>query len=377
MQTRIPCVLMRGGTSRGPYFLASDLPEDAATRDAVLLAAMGSPHRLQVDGLGGGDTLTSKVAIVSPSEEAGVDVDYLFAQVSVDRAIVDTRPNCGNMLSGVGPFAIEAGLVAARDGETVVRIRNVNAGALVESVVRTPGGEVTYEGDAAIPGVAGTAAPISLRFRDVAGGKCGALFPTGEPADEIQGVRATLIDCAMPVMIVEAAALGASALSTPDEIEADAVLMARIEALRIEAGQRMGLGDVRDSVIPKPVLVGPAPALESGPGAELAARYLTPHAVHKAMAVTGGIAIAAASRIEGTTAHAVSTVAAASAAGEGHTVRIAHPSGVVDVDILVEGRDVRWAGTLRTARRIFEGALMVPRKVWAGRTPAAARLAAE
>ncbi|WP_426959620.1 4-oxalomesaconate tautomerase [Muricoccus radiodurans] len=367
MQTRIPCVMMRGGTSRGPYFLATDLPEDPATRDAVLLAAMGSPHRLQVDGIGGGDTLTSKVAIVSRSTEPGVDVNYLFAQVSVDKAIVDTRPNCGNMLSGVGPFAVEAGIVPARDGTTPVVIRNQNTGALVEAVVQTPGGEVTYEGEASIPGVAGTAAPVILKFRDIMGGKCGALFPTGNVADEIQGVRATLIDCAMPVMIVEAAALGASALSPPAEIEADPVLMARIESLRVEAGMRMNLGDVRDSVIPKPVLVGPSPE-----AADLAARYLTPHAVHKAMAVTGGIAIAVASRTPGTVAHAVTTVHTAD-----DTARIAHPSGVIEIALGMKENGVEWAGVLRTARRIFEGNLLVPARIWSGHQAAPLAAAAE
>jgi 2-methylaconitate cis-trans-isomerase PrpF len=357
MQTRIPCVMMRGGTSRGPYFLASDLPEDTAARDAVLLAAMGSPHRLQIDGIGGSDTLTSKVAIVSRSEEPGVDVNYLFAQVSVDRAIVDTRPNCGNMLAGVGPFAVEAGIVTARDGTTPVVIRNQNTGALVEAIVQTPGGEVTYEGEATIPGVPGTAAPVVLRFRDIMGGKCGALFPTGNKTDEIQGVKVSLVDCAMPVMLVEAASLGASALSPPAEIEADAVLMARIEALRVEAGMLMGLGDVRDSVIPKPVLLGPAQE-----AADLAARYLTPLAVHKAMAVTGGIAIAVASRTPGTVAHALTTVHK-----EDGTARVAHPSGVMEIALGMGEDSVEWAGVLRTARRIFEGNILIPSRVWAGR----------
>jgi 2-methylaconitate cis-trans-isomerase PrpF len=365
MQTRIPCVLMRGGTSRGPYFLASDLPAEPATRDAVLLAAMGSPHPLQVDGIGGANTLTSKVAIVSRSAEPGVDVDYLFAQVAVDRAAVDTRPNCGNMLAGVGPFAIEAGLVAAGDPETVVRIRNVNTGALVEALVRTPGGVVTYEGEAALPGVGGTAAPIQLRFREVAGAITGRLFPTGRRTEAIRGVPASLVDCAMPVMLLPAAELGASADATPAEIEADRTLMARIESLRIEAGARMGLGDVRGSVVPKPVLVG---ASSGAGGATLAARYLTPHAVHKALAVTGGIAIATAARLPG-------TVAAACARAHDGPVRIAHPSGELEVALELAGEDgVAWAGVTRTARRVFEGCVLIPARVWDGRgRPAAAR----
>ena len=300
MQTRIPCVLMRGGTSRGPYFLAEDLPADAASRDAVLLAAMGSPHPMQVDGIGGAQTLTSKVAIVSRSATPGVDVDYLFAQVDVGRALVDTRPNCGNMLAGVGPFAIEAGLVPARDGETLVRILNLNTGSRVDAVVRTPGGAVTYEGDAEIPGVPGTAAPIMLRFRDVAGSKTGALFPTGLRQETIGGVAATLVDGAMPMMLLAAAELGADIHATPEALNADAALFARVEALRREAGLRMGLGDVADSVVPKPCLLGPG-----SQGAHLTARYFTPHDCHRAMAVTGGITIAAASRSAGTLAHAI------------------------------------------------------------------------
>ncbi|MGG5811575.1 4-oxalomesaconate tautomerase [Falsiroseomonas sp. CW058] len=361
MQTRIPCVLMRGGTSRGPYFLASDLPADPALRDAVLLAAMGSPHPMQVDGIGGARTLTSKVAIVSRSAAPGIDVDYLFAQVDVERAIVDTRPNCGNMLAGVGPFAIEAGLVPAREGETVVRILNVNTQTRVDAVVQTPGGAVTYEGMAEIPGVAGTAAPVMLRFRDVAGSKTGTMFPSGHRAEEIGGVRVTLIDGAMPMMMVPAAALGADVGAPPEALDADRALMARIEALRLEAGRRMGFGDVADSVLPKPCLVGPGPA-----GAHLAARYFTPHDCHRAMAVTGGITLAAASRTAGT------VVAEAAGADPGEVVRIAHPSGVMEVPIGVEAGEVAWAGTLRTARRIFEGTLLIPRAVWPGH----ARLAA-
>jgi 2-methylaconitate cis-trans-isomerase PrpF len=361
MQTRIPCVLMRGGTSRGPYFLATDLPADAATRDAVLLAAMGSPHPMQVDGIGGARTLTSKVAIVSRSSTPGVDVDYLFAQVDVDSATVDTKPNCGNMLAGVGPFAIEAGLVAAQPGETLVRILNVNTQTRVDSLVQTPGGAVTYEGSAEIPGVAGTAAPIMLRFRDVAGSKTGVMFPSGQKAEEIEGVRVTLIDGAMPMMLVAATALGADVLATPEALDADKAMLARMEALRLEAGRRMGLGDVTGSVVPKPCLIGPGSA-----GAHLTARYFTPHDCHRAMAVTGGITLAAAARTPGT------ILAEALGADPGEEVRIAHPSGVMEVPIGVEDGQVAWAGTLRTARRIFEGTLLIPRAVWAGQPRLAA-----
>lgn len=361
MQTPIPCVIMRGGTSRGPFFLADDLPADAPTRDAVLLAALGSPHPMQVDGIGGGQTLTSKVAIVSRSPATGCDVDYLFAQVDVGRALVDTRPNCGNMLAGVGPFAIEAGLVPARSPETLVRIRNLNTGARVEALVQTPGGTVAYAGAAEIPGVPGTAAPVLLRFRDVAGSQTGRLLPTGAAEETLEDLRATLIDGAMPMMLLDASALGADATASPEALNADAALLARIERLRRLAGQRMGLGDVADSVVPKPCLLGPATA-----GAHITARYFTPHDCHRAMAVTGGVTLAAALRTPGTLAHRL-------AGGDpGEMARIAHPSGVMEVPIGLEGGGVAWAGTLRTARRIFEGRLFVPRAVWAGHQKQAA-----
>jgi 2-methylaconitate cis-trans-isomerase PrpF len=359
MQTRIPCVLMRGGTSRGPYFLAAHLPAEPAARDAVLLAAMGSPHPLQIDGIGGGSTLTSKVAIVGPSAEPEVDVEYLFAQVSTDAGVVDTRPNCGNMLAGVGPFAIESGLVTPTHPETLVRIRNRNTGALIDAVVQTPNGQVTYEGNASIPGVPGTAAPIALRFRDVAGSKTGALFPTGQRSELIDGVEVTLIDGAMPMLLIAAASLGSDATLPPAAIEADTAVLARIEALRLEAGRRMGLGDVSASVIPKPALVGPG-----SDGATLTARYLTPHVVHRAMAVTGGITLAIAARLSG-------TVAAPLASGSGD-VRIAHPAGVLEIGLGLDGETVRWASVLRTARRIFEGHLLVRQDAAAVALPLAA-----
>lgn len=356
MQTRIPCVLMRGGTSRGPFFLADDLPRDPRLRDAVLLAAMGSPHPLQIDGIGGAQTVTSKVAIISRSDSPGIDVDYLFAQVDVARARVDTGPNCGNMLAGVGPFAIEAGLVHARRGETTVRIRNVNTGTRVDAIVATPGGEVTYDGSAVIPGVAGTAAPVRLRFRDIGGSKTGALFPTGQLVEEIDGVAVTLIDGTMPMMLVAADSLGVDIAAPAEALGARVELIARLEALRRVAGRRMGLGDVSASVMPKPCLVGRA----AGGEADLAVRYFTPGDCHRALAVTGGITIAAALRTPGT------LVCAIAGGDPGELVRIAHPSGVMEVPLGLDDGRPAWAETLRTARRIFEGALLIPSHVWAG-----------
>src|SRR6266850_558346 len=259
MNTRaIPCVLMRGGTSRGPYFLASDLPSDAAERDAVLIQVMGSGHELQVDGIGGGHPLTSKVAIVSRSRVPGVDVDYLFAQVNVRERFVDTSPNCGNMLAGVGPFALETGLVSAKDGVSSVRIYNVNTKKLIEARIETPGGRVNYDGNAAIDGVPGTAAPIHLAFLDAAGAKTGKLFPTGNPRDMIAGVTVSCIDAAMPIVAMRAADMGKTGYESPADFAADRAFMTRLEALRLEAGAAMGLGDVRKLVIPKPVLVARA-----------------------------------------------------------------------------------------------------------------------
>jgi len=357
MQIRIPCVLMRGGTSRGPFFLASDLPQDAAERDRVLLAVMGSPHALQVDGIGGANPLTSKVAIISPSRHPDADIDFLFAQVAVDRPLVDTSPNCGNMLAGVGPFAIEAGLVPAADGETRIRIQNLNTGALIDAFVQTPGGEVSYEGTSAIDGVAGFAAPIRLNFLDAAGSKTGALFPTGQVIEAIDGVEVTLVDYAMPMMLLDAASVGLAGNETAEAIDAMPGVLARIETMRRQAGLRMGLGDVADKVIPKVGLLS-APTFGT-----ITSRYLVPLQCHKAHAVTGAACIAAASRIPGTVA------ARLAGAGEGPVV-IEHPSGRIDIDIdagQVEGEGtpvIRSAALIRTARRVFEGNVLIPAEVW-------------
>ncbi len=342
---------MRGGTSRGPYFLASDLPQDPQRRDRVLLKVMGSPHPLQVDGVGGANTLTSKVAIVSRSKQPGADVDYLFAQVSVDEAFVDTKPNCGNMLAGVGPFAIEAGLVKPGARETLVRIYNVNTETLVEAVIQTPDGAVEYDGDTRIDGVAEAAAPIKLTFLDAYGAVTGKLLPTGEVTDRIQGVEVSCVDMAMPVAIMAAEAFGKTGGETAAELDADRDMMKKIEAIRLEAGRRMGLGDVSKLVVPKPVLIS-AP---SG-GAGVRSRYFTPHACHKAHAVTGALAVGTACVLPG-------SVAGRYVRPEGFAggvLRIEHPSGAIEVDLEVEGGNVKRAALVRTARRIFEGSVLVP-----------------
>jgi 2-methylaconitate cis-trans-isomerase PrpF len=354
--TTIPCVLMRGGTSRGPYFLASDLPADPALRDRVLLAAMGSGHPMEIDGLGGGQPQTSKVAIVSPSARPGVDVDYLFAQVHVLERRVDTAPNCGNMLAGVGPFALESGLVAATDPQSRVVIHNVNTGKRIEALIETPGGRVTYAGDARIDGVPGTAAPIRLTFQDAAGAKTGRLLPSGRARDTIDGIDVSLLDMAMPCMLLPAAALGKTGSEPPEALDGDAPLLARLEALRLEAGRLMGLGDVRQSVIPKPVLVARPEA-----GGTLRVRYFMPHVCHRSLAITGSICIATACCLEGSVAADLARLPEPDRDGR---LRLAleHPAGRMEVDLEREQGTgtIRRAALLRTARRIMDGRLHLP-----------------
>ena len=358
--TGIPCIFMRGGTSRGPYFKASDLPKDVAARDRVLLAAMGSPDVRQIDGLGGADTLTSKVAIVSKSERPGVDVDYLFAQVDIGKPMVDTNPSCGNMLAGVAPFAIETGLFPAQDGETRVMIYNVNTESRIEAIVQTPGRRMKYTGDARIDGVPGTAAPIVLNFMDVVGSVSGKLLPTGKVRDVIDGVEVTCIDVAMPMIMMRAKDFGLTGYEGRAEINPNKELFARIEAIRRKAGEMMGFGDVADKVIPKVGLLSPP-----RDGGTIASRYLTPHALHAAHAVTGAVCVASACAVEGSIAHEAATADASNP----RTIWIEHPSGQVDVLLKTEGAGTAMdvvAGTLRTARPIMKGEVLVPRAVLEG-----------
>lgn len=352
----IPCVLMRGGTSRGPYLLASDLPAEPTERDRVLVSIMGSGHELQVDGIGGGHPLTSKVAIVGRSQQPNADVDYLFAQAGIVEPVIDTSPNCGNMLAGVGPFAIEAGLIPATDPETRVRIHNVNTGKLIEAIVQTPGGAVTYEGTTTIDGVPGAAAPIRLSFLDAAGSKTGRLLPTGQVRDRILGVAATCIDMAMPLVILRAADLGKTGHERPAELDADGSFFERLEAIRREAGALMGLGDVGGRVIPKPVLVA-----EPEAGGTLAVRYFTPRACHRAVAATGAIGIATASVLPGSLAQ---EIAGPTPAGPTARVVIEHPAGRIPIELELAaagaGTPVLRASLVRTARRLFAGTVFVP-----------------
>jgi 2-methylaconitate cis-trans-isomerase PrpF len=351
MTTRaIPCVLMRGGTSRGPYFLASDLPADPKERDRVLIQVMGSGHELEIDGIGGGHPLTSKVAIVSPSKVPGADVDYLFAQVDVRERRVDTSPNCGNMLAGVGPFALESGLVPIDEGVSTVRIYNVNTKKLIEARIQTPGGKVRYDGNAAIDGVPGTAAPIHLAFLDAAGAKTGKLFPTGNPRDVIGGIETSCVDAAMPIMALKAADMGKTGYESPTEFAADHAFMQRLESLRLEAGRRMGLGDVKELVIPKPVLVASARK-----GGTLAARYFMPHACHNAFATTGAVAVGTAAVTPGNVIGEMAETPKPPV-----DVVIEHPSGTMQVHLEQRsGEQSPVAYIVRTARRLFEGRVLI------------------
>ncbi len=357
MLRAIPCTLMRGGTSKGLYFRDSELPADATVRDRVLLSAMGSPDIRQIDGVGGAHPLTSKVALVGPAKRPGVDVDYLFLQVLVDKAEVSDAQNCGNILAGVGPFAIENGLVRPQSPVTPVRIHMVNTASVAVAHVMTPGGRVEYEGAARIDGVPGTAAAIPIEFLDVAGSSCGALFPTGTVRDEVDGVEVTCIDNGMPVVLIAAADLGKSGLESPAELEDDASLRERIERMRLQLGPRMNLGDVARKTVPKMTLVSPPRA-----GGTLNTRSFIPHRVHEAIGVLGAVSVATAAATPGSVA---ARLAGPFRAGR---LDIEHPTGffTVEMDVEPDGHliKVRRSALLRTARKLMRGEVFVPSQVW-------------
>lgn len=355
-QLVIPCVLMRGGTSKGPYFHLKDLPTDPEQRDKLLLRIMGSPDIRQIDGIGGATTVTSKVAIVSVSEHPEADIDYLFAQVDIENEIVDTAPTCGNMLSGVGPFAIEEGLFAADVGETTIRIRNVNTESLIEAIVETPDGLVNYEGDCAIDGVPGTAAPIKLNFFNITGSKTGKLLPTGNVRDDIDGIEVTCIDVAMPMVIANAKSFSKTGYETQSELEGDAAFMAKLEATRRAAALKMGFGDVKGSVVPKIALV--APPQKDG---NFASRYFTPLSLHQSYAVSGSICAASCAALP----NSVISDVLLNNDSFPELCKIEHPSGFIDVamNVVIEGEslEVISGGAIRTARRLFAGQVYVPK----------------
>ena len=345
---------MRGGSSKGLYFEARNLPEAPSERDRILVAAMGGDER-QIDGVGGAHPLTSKVAIVSPSAASDVDVDYLFAQVVVGEGRVDTTPNCGNMLAAVGPFALETGMVAATGEETTIRVRMLNSGNLCELLIQTPGGQVSYEGDAQIDGVPGTAAPIICNYLDVAGSVCGSLLPTGNAVDVVDGVEVTAIDNGMPVVVMRAEDLGITGYESREELDANDALKRRIESIRLKIGPGMNLGDVGAKVVPKLSLISAPRA-----GGHVNTRTFIPHNCHAAIGVLGAVSVATACILPGSVAEGIAIVPP----GRTKQMSVEHPSGEFSVSLEVGGTErapeVVKAGLLRTARLIMRGEVLVP-----------------
>jgi len=361
-QTGIPYFFMRGGSSRGPYFNRQDLPEDRDHLAEVLIAAVGSGHPLNIDGIGGGNAVTTKVAMLSRSEDDWADVDYFFAQVSVEDRLVDYKPTCGNILSGVGSAAIEMGLITPKDDVTEIKIRAVNTGARVLARVQTPSGQVTYEGDTAIDGVPGTAAPVELNFMDVAGSSTGAFLPTGNVIDEFEGIEVTCMDVAMPLVIARASDFGLTGSETAAELDDNRDFFTKMEAVRIAAGHAMGIGDCSKSVTPKFGLM--APHQEHG---HIITRYFMPWNTHPTMAVTGSQCMASCAMTPGTVAAGMMALPDRKPA----TITLHHPMGAMEVVIdydLNDGEFIhRSAGLVRTARKLAEGVVFVPASVWGGK----------
>lgn len=354
-QTGLPFLFMRGGTSRGPYFNRADLPADRDQLAQVLIAAVGSGHPLNIDGIGGGNAVTTKVAMLSASDDEWADIDYFFAQVSVETQLVDFKPTCGNILSGVGPAALEMGLMPAKEGITEVKIRSVNTGARVLARIQTPGAEVRYDGTTQIDGVPGCAAPVELNFMDVAGSSTGAFLPTGQPQDIVEGVQVTCIDVAMPMVIARAADFGLTGRESREELDANRAFFDRMETVRLAAGHKMGMGDCSQSVTPKFGLLAPLP--EQG---HILARYFMPWETHPTMAVTGSQAMASCALTPGTVADGMMALPNERPA----KVTLHHPMGEMDVLVDFDIEDSQFihksAGLLRTARKLAEGTLFVP-----------------
>ncbi|NQW01777.1 MAG: 4-oxalomesaconate tautomerase [Rhodospirillales bacterium] len=347
MSDGVPCMWMRGGTSKGGYFLAADLPESTAERDAFLLRVMGSPDERQIDGMGGADPLTSKIAVVSKSARPGIDVDYLFLQVFVDQAVVTDAQNCGNILAGVGAFAIERGLVKADDGETPVAIHMLNTGQTAVARIRTPHGRVTYLGDAAIDGVPGSSSPVPLTFQDTAGSTCGALLPTGNAVDIINAIEVTCIDNGMPCVVMRAEDLGISGTETREDLDANKALKARLEAIRLLAGPLMNLGDVRDKSVPKMTMVSRPLA-----GGTISTRTFIPRRCHASIGVLGAVSVATACLLEGAPAASLAVLPD----GPRKQMKIEHPIGQTTIIAeLDEAGNVTSTAILRTTRKLFDG----------------------
>jgi len=358
---------MRGGTSRGPFFLEDDLPTDVETRDRVLLAVMGSPDRRQIDGLGGAHPLTSKVGIVRRSTTPGVDLDFLFAQVMVEQAIVDTTPNCGNMLAAVVPFALETGLLQAQGETTTLRVLTLNTDMQSDITVQTPGGRVSYDGEARIDGVPGTSAPIRISFLDTAGSVCSGLLPTGRVLDavNVEGIgtlQITCIDNGMPLVMMRAIDLGRTGYESVAEMNADALLKSRLEALRLKAGVLMGLGDVTNKTYPKMCLVAPPKD-----GGSIATRCFIPHVCHDAIGVLAAVTVGTACVLDGSVTAGIARVPQ----GNRKAISVEHPTGEFTVELDIDPanpQNVTRAALLRTARLLMRGEATIPASIWKGRT---------
>lgn len=359
---------MRGGTSRGPFFSEADLPADVATRDRVLLAVMGSPDQRQIDGLGGAHPLTSKAGIVRPGSKPGVDLDFLFAQLQPGKDTVDTTPNCGNMLAAVVPFALETGMVQAQGETTTLRVLTLNTDMQCDITLQTPGGRVSYAGDARIDGVPGTSAPITINFLDTAGSVCAGLLPTGKVRDSVTvegigSIEVTCIDNGMPLVLMRAADLGRSGYESVAELNADAELKARLEALRLACGQLMGLGDVSSKSYPKMTLIAPPRS-----GGSISTRSFIPHVCHDAIGVLAVVTVGTACVLDGSVAQGIAVVPA----GNAKKISVEHPTGEFSVELEVDpknSQNVTRAALLRTARLIMRGEAMVPASLWKGKVP--------
>ncbi|WP_374496564.1 4-oxalomesaconate tautomerase [Vogesella indigofera] len=364
MQTSIPTLFMRGGTSRGPFFNAADLPADIELRNRVLLAVMGSPDRRQIDGLGGANPLTSKVGIVALGTTPGIDLTFLFAQITPDKDSVDTTPNCGNMLAAVVPFALETGMLKAQGETSTFRVLTLNTDMACDITVETPNGQVRYDGDARIDGVPGTASPITINFLDTAGSVCSGLLPTGQvrdtvTVDGIGDIEVTCIDNGMPLVMLRASDVGRSGYETVAELNADTELKTKLEALRLTCGQRMGLGDVSKKTYPKMTLIAPP----RGDGGSLTTRSFIPHVCHDAIGVLAAVTVGTACVLDGAITDGIARIGA----GSSKRVSVEHPTGEFSVELETDPanpQNVTRAALLRTARLIMKGEVMIPAAVW-------------
>ena len=355
MSNQAPCMWMRAGTSKGAYFLKDDLPADANERDAFLLSVMGSPDERQIDGIGGADPLTSKVAIVEPSSRENVDIDYLFLQVFVDQALVSGKQNCGNILAGVAPFAIERGLVEAEEGTTPVRIFMENTQQIATVEVQTPNKQVTYQGDCHIDGVPSSSAPIAITFEDTAGSTCGALLPSGSVINTIDGIDVTLIDNGMPVVVMRAKDLGITGDESREQLDNNQALKQQLESIRLQAGPLMNLGDVSELSVPKMSLVS-----EPQYGGAISTRTFIPHRCHASIGVLGAVSVASACMLDGSPAKQLAQITSSNPDGHIQSSRkiavdVEHPIGKMSVVLDIENNQVQSAAILRTARKLFDG----------------------